>query len=164
MLLELEAVFNTQGASLPFSYALTGFEGVLPLAAPPLAHGEVRNRAGVVTLAGKAALRLDTQCDRCAAPFEYAADVPFEHTLVTSLNDGDNDELVLVESSRWSPDGLLWEDIVLSLPSKLLCRPDCEGLCPRCGQNLNEAPCACAPEDNPRWAALKNLTSDIETS
>ena len=160
MFLELESVFNTPGLILPFRYHLTGFEGMLPLAAPPAVSGEARNRAGIVTLAGRAEVRMDAQCDRCAAPFEYAANVPFEHTLVMSLNNKDSDELTLLESYRWSPDGLVWEDIVLALPPKLLCRPDCKGLCPRCGQNLNEGECPCKPEGDPRWAALRDLTSD----
>ena len=163
MFLELESVFNTPGLSLPFRYALTGFEGLLPLAATPEIHGEASNRAGIVTLAGKAGLRMDAQCDRCAAPFGYEADVPFAHTLVTSVNNAESDEgdeLILLDSYRWSPDSLLWEDIVLSLPPKLLCRPECKGLCPRCGKNRNEGPCECEPESDPRWAALQNLTSD----
>jgi len=164
MFLELESVFNTPGLSLPFRYPLEGFDGMLPLAAPPVVSGEARNRAGIVTLAGRAELRMDARCDRCAAPFGYAADVPFEHTLVTGVNNAESDEggeLVLLGSYRWSPDELLWEDIVLSLPPRMLCRPGCEGLCPRCGQNLNESPCACKPEGDPRLAALRDLMSNV---
>jgi len=157
MFLELESVFNTPGFVLPFRYALTGFEGLLPLTAPPAVSGQARNRAGIVILAGRAGLCMDVRCDRCAASFDYAADVPFEHTLVLSLNDGENDELVLLDGFRWSPDSLIWEDLVLSLPPKLLCRPACAGLCPRCGQNLNEGACACKPQGDPRWAALREL-------
>jgi len=39
---------------------------------------------------------------------------------------------------------LTWEEVVLALPLKCLCRDDCAGLCPRCGQNLNEVTCDCA--------------------
>ena len=157
MFLELESVFNNPGLSVPFDYALEGFEGMLPFAAPPRVTGLVKNRAGVVTLEGEVQVILGTQCDRCAVPFEYRAGVPLEHTLVLSLNREDSDELILLESTRFSPDGLVWEDIVLSMPPKLLCRPDCKGLCQRCGQNLNEGPCDCKPEGDPRWEALREL-------
>jgi len=161
MFLELEPIFNTPGGCLPFRYPLTGFDGLLPLAAPPLISGQARNRAGIVTLEGQAELRMEALCDRCAAPFAYEARVSFEHTLVLSRNSDENDDLVLLGGPRWSPDGLVWEDIVLSLPPKLLCRPGCKGLCPRCGKNLNEGPCPCQPEADPRLAALQNLLSDI---
>ena len=161
MFLELESVFNVPGVSAPFDYPLAGFDGMLPLAAPPRVMGEVGNRAGIVTLEGAAEIHLRAQCDRCAADFDYRARVPLEHTLVLSLNRDDSDDLVLLEGTRWSPDGLVWEDIVLAMPPKLLCRPDCRGLCPRCGKNLNEGPCECKPEIDPRWAALQNLTSDV---
>jgi len=53
---------------------------------------------------------------------------------------------------------LLWEMFNLALPSKPLCRPDCKGLCPRCGQNLNEGACRCGDESgDPRLAALRGL-------
>ena len=161
MFLELESVFNTPGLSVPFDYPLEGFEGMLPFAAPPRAAGRVKNRAGVVTLEGSAQVRLHVQCDRCAAPFEYSAEVPLEHTLVLSLNREDSDDLVLLEGTRFSPDSLVWEDIVLAMPSRLLCATDCAGLCQRCGRNLNEGPCECKPETDPRWAVLQNLLSDV---
>ncbi len=48
--------------------------------------------------------------------------------------------------------------IVLSMPMKLLCKPDCKGLCPRCGKNLNEEECGCEGEVvDPRWKALEKL-------
>jgi len=157
MYLELEQVFNTPGLSVPFDYLLEGFEGMLPLADLPRAVGEIGNRAGVVTLKGSVRVRLHAQCDRCAVPFEYNAQVPLEHTLVLSLNREDSDDLILLEGTRFSPDSLVWEDIVLSMPSRLLCVPDCAGLCRRCGRNLNESECDCRPEADPRWAALQDL-------
>jgi uncharacterized protein len=158
LFLELESVFNVPGLSMPFDYTLEGFEGLLPFAAPPRITGEVKNRAGVVTLKGSADVRLATCCDRCAADFEYSASAPFEHTLVLSLNREDSDDLVLLEGTRFSPDGLVWEDIVFSMPQRMLCAPGCKGLCQRCGQNLNEGECDCKPEGDPRWAALQDLT------
>jgi len=47
---------------------------------------------------------------------------------------------------------------LLAVPMKPLCRPDCAGLCPRCGQNLNHGPCGCPAADiDPRWSALTKL-------
>ncbi len=54
----------------------------------------------------------------------------------------------------------LWASnaVVLSLPTRILCRPDCKGLCPTCGSNLNEGTCDCTHETvDTRWAALAEL-------
>ncbi|MBT9332065.1 YceD family protein [Paracidobacterium acidisoli] len=57
---------------------------------------------------------------------------------------------------------VLREQVLLSLPARTLCQPDCKGLCPRCGRNLNTETCTCdtAPAD-PRWSALSDLRSRI---
>ena len=53
---------------------------------------------------------------------------------------------------------LLWEEFSLALPVKPLCRPDCRGLCPACGKNLNEGACGCSRDSgDPRLAALRQL-------
>jgi len=50
------------------------------------------------------------------------------------------------------------EAVVLGLPLAPLCRPDCKGLCPSCGADLNQGPCGCPPAAaDPRWAALDAL-------
>ena len=71
------------------------------------------------------------------------------------------------EIGYYGHSGLLLEDVVreqvlLSLPSRSLCKADCKGLCPRCGQNLNTASCSCdqAPAD-PRWNALAGLADKL---
>jgi len=52
----------------------------------------------------------------------------------------------------------LREIILLSLPMHAVCRPDCRGLCPQCGQNLNFGQCDCQKEEiDPRLAILKQL-------
>lgn len=51
--------------------------------------------------------------------------------------------------------------ILLELPQAPLCRPDCAGICPTCGAELNEGPCGCEPAGgDPRWAALDELRHD----
>jgi uncharacterized metal-binding protein YceD (DUF177 family) len=53
------------------------------------------------------------------------------------------------------------DDLLLSLPIQALCRPDCKGLCPTCGINLNRERCDCATDDiDPRLAKLRDLLKD----
>ena len=54
-------------------------------------------------------------------------------------------------------DDILTTAVVLNLDSQLLCKPDCKGLCARCGKDLNEGPCGCQPERDPRLQVLEKL-------
>jgi len=59
------------------------------------------------------------------------------------------------------------EQVLLSLPSRTLCKEDCKGLCPRCGQNLNLATCSCNTSSEPEhnlsgWNALAGLAGTIK--
>jgi uncharacterized protein len=60
-----------------------------------------------------------------------------------------DDEL---DISRWAHDAVL-----LALPTRLLCRPDCAGLCPVCGESLNDNPHEHEAPTDPRWAGLKDI-------
>jgi uncharacterized protein len=52
---------------------------------------------------------------------------------------------------------------LMAEPMQPLCRPDCLGLCPRCGYNLNQGPCACPDQEtDARWAALTDLAEKLE--
>ena len=65
-----------------------------------------------------------------------------------------------LENNCWFLDlaGLLWEQLVLSLPFKYICSDDCRGVCPKCGRNLNLGPCECEVEEgDPRLALFRRL-------
>jgi uncharacterized protein len=159
MFIDLERIFNRTGATekIDFSFKVEDEELI-----PDFARvtGAVENRAGVVTLSGEARFVLSAPCDRCTEQFSREMQVPFRHTLVTSLNDDDNDDFVLVENKKLDLDSLIREDIILSLPTQLLCSEECKGLCPICGINLNIKQCACKKPVDARMAALLQLLED----
>lgn len=161
MILDLEPIFNNEGMVKEFSYELDLSEqelsGVKPFSTPVRVSGSVGNHAGVVELSAKAEFVLDMDCDRCAKPIKLALTADVFHTLVTSLNDEANDELLLINELRFDLDPLVTEDIFLELPSKFLCSEDCKGVCPKCGKDLNTGSCSCEKEIDPRLAALKQL-------
>lgn len=161
MILDLEPIFNNEGMVKEFSYELDLSEqelsGVKPFSTPVRVSGSVGNHTGVVELSAKADFVLDMDCDRCAKPIKLALTADVFHTLVTSLNDEANDELLLINELRFDLDPLVTEDIFLELPSKLLCSEDCKGVCPKCGKDLNTGSCSCEKEIDPRLAALKQL-------
>jgi uncharacterized protein len=57
-------------------------------------------------------------------------------------------------------DELVGEQLLLALPSRILCSEDCKGLCPECGNDRNLKDCNCGSEEvDPRWGALKELVN-----
>jgi len=155
MQIYLESVFNNPGEKLDFAFALQN--DMFNFVQPAQIAGQAVNQSGIVTLRGSMQVHLKLQCDRCAEAMEYKADVPFAHTMVTTRESEESDELILVENFHYDPEPLLWEDIVLAMPPKMLCRPDCKGLCLHCGRNLNEGACSCKPMADPRWEALQTM-------
>ena len=163
MLLGLSKIIDSPGASVSFSTSVDLSDlcyGVsYPVSEPVLAQGTVRNTAGVLVMTGEITTRIHGICDRCAAEFSRDIDFPIDVVLVTELTSEENeDEWVFpLEGDSADLDDIVRTVFVLNLDSKLLCRDDCKGICPRCGKNLNDGPCQCEKELDPRFAALKQL-------
>ena len=163
MLLGLSKIIDCPGASLPFNVSVDLSDlcyGVsYPVTEPVVASGTVRNTAGVLMMAGELTTTIHGLCDRCASPFDREIRFPIHAVLVTELADEENeDEWVFpLEGDSADLDDIVRTVFVLNLDSKLLCKEDCRGLCPRCGKNLNDGPCNCQKELDPRFAALKQL-------
>ena len=161
MFLELEPIFNNIGEKLEFDYEmdLSGIDiaTYYPFVSPVRVKGGVYNRAGVVSLVAKTFFTYAAPCDLCAQHTEKNLSIPVDHVLVTSLNNEDNDELILVDSLRFNLDELVTEDILLGLPTRHLCKEDCKGVCQYCGKNLNTDSCSCSAPLDPRLAVLRQL-------
>ncbi|MCM1524914.1 MAG: DUF177 domain-containing protein [Ruminococcus sp.] len=112
---------------------------------PVVLKGSVKNRAGIVTLNMTAYLTISAECDRCLGSFERDFVFDFEHVLVRSISGYDNDEYVVTENDELDPEELALSGVLLQMPTKLLCREDCKGLCPLCGADLNVSDCGCKP-------------------
>jgi uncharacterized protein len=102
---------------------------------------------------------LDGPCMRCLEPADHGVDVDAREI----DQPGGGEEL----SSPYFEDGLLdmraWarDALALALPTQIVCREDCAGLCSVCGENLNRSPDhAHEREPDPRWAALRELKLD----
>ncbi len=105
-------------------------------------------------LAGTFALR----CARCLTGFtqEFRIEV---HELYTPGASDQDDQYPLAEGAI-DLEPMVRDNVMLSMPFSPLCRPDCRGLCERCGGDRNRNECSCGPEADPRWAALDQLTVD----
>ena len=163
MLLGLSKIIDSPGASVAFSTSVDLSDlcyGITyPVSEPVLAQGMVRNTAGVLVMTGDIHTCIHGVCDRCASDFDREIDLPIDVVLVTEMaNEENEDEWVFpLEGDSADLDDIVRTVFVLNLDSKLLCKEDCHGLCHRCGKNLNDGPCNCQKELDPRFAALKQL-------
>ena len=130
-----------------------------PVSEPVLASGTVRNTAGVLVMTGSITTCLHGVCDRCASDFTRDVEFPINVVLVEELSNEENeDEWVFpLEGQCADLEDIVRTVFVLNMDSKLLCKPDCKGVCGGCGRNLNIEPCICQKEIDPRFAALRQL-------
>ena len=163
MLLGLSKIMDCPGASVSFSTSVDlrdlRYGDCYPVDEPVLAEGSVRNTAGVLVMTGSIYTTIHGVCDRCADDFEEAVEIPLNVVLVTELSNEENeDEWVFpLEGENANLDDIVRTVFVLNMDTKLLCKPDCKGICCRCGANLNRESCTCQKELDPRFAALKQL-------
>lgn len=164
MFIELEPIFNNIGEQKTFDFTIDlsseEIDGIFPFKTPVMVAGVVKNASGIVTLEYSVKLVYDGFCDRCAEKIEKSFEFNFDHTLVLSLNNEENDDLMLIEDFHFEMDPLAIEDIFLSLPTKILCSEECKGICTSCGKNLNRGACDCKKEVDPRLAILQQLLED----
>ena len=163
MLLGLSKIIGCPGSVVPFEtnldLSLMEFGGSKPLTEPVHAVGQVRNMAGVLVMTGELTTRLHGNCDRCAKPVKQDFAVSLEAVLVAELENEDYDDPWTFElvGDQADLDEILTTAVVLNMDSKMLCDEDCKGLCSRCGADLNDGPCSCKPELDPRLAVLQQL-------
>src|SRR5712692_7171898 len=140
-----------------------------------LSEIELEDLVGVLTLlrtdlgilvSVAASATIQQNCARCLRETNCPLDVDFEEEYIPVIDATTGESLRGHESAdqfRIGPDFLLdlreglRQYVVISEPAKPLCRPDCAGLCPRCGADRNNTQCECTPETHERWGALSAL-------
>lgn len=143
------------------------------LTGPLSVNLEVRQQESAITVAGTVEGTAVRQCVRCLTDYEdplfltlYA---DYLRQVEAALKSGassrraerkskargqepteedadEQDELYHYQGDHLDLTPMLREQIILAAPMQPLCREDCAGLCPKCGQNLNDQRCACEPE------------------
>jgi uncharacterized protein len=124
-----------------------------------------------IRLKGNFAGKFQVPCARCVEPVEIPLEAEFD--LIFRPAEADSEALERsitapeTEIGYYLKDSLLLEDVLreqvlLSLPVRTLCKPDCKGLCPRCGADRNRTACDCEVVD-PRWEALSGLRGRIKS-
>ena len=161
MRFDVRPILNFPGKSLDFQFSMdlsdAELNGQYPAREPILVEGSVRNSAGALELSMTASTTLDAACDRCTKPVRIPKEVEFSCLLAEELENGENDEIVLLENGEVDVGELARTAFILEMDAKFLCSEDCKGLCSRCGADLNLGPCGCKKDADPRLAVLAKL-------
>ena len=161
MRLHLNEIINVPGGEVPFSYGLDvsdlSFDGVASMSDTLSVSGKVRNIAGMLIMTARVTGDMTCICARCLDEFERNIDLDIEAVLADELQDEDNPDIFLLDGDYIDLDEVIITYFVLNMDQKFLCSEDCKGLCEKCGKNLNDGPCECRPDIDPRLAALQQL-------
>jgi uncharacterized protein len=131
----------------------------LDLVEPLRVHGRLTESGqGQYYWHGSLEGRVAGSCRRCLAPvtMPLRADVGALFTEEDAVDDPSSYQIP-VGAGELDLGPMVREELLLAAPGYLVCRDDCRGLCAHCGKDLNEGPCSCEPEPDPRWAALRAL-------
>jgi uncharacterized protein len=112
-------------------------------------------------------------CSRCLKPLEEQVSIDFEEEFQATVDPRSGEEVADVDPDAFRIDSNHMLDLTeavrqyreVSLVMQPLCRPDCRGLCPRCGTDLNQGVCRCEDVADVRWeglAALRGLLGEGE--
>jgi uncharacterized protein len=107
---------------------------------------------------GKLSANIQAECGRCLTDFAQLLQVDFTELYAFTANSVTDSGLYVPESGKIDLAPLVREEMFVAIPINPVCESDCKGLCPICGENLNEM--ACHHEDDeidPRLSALKSL-------
>ena len=169
MRIELE---NLEGGKGGFAHVyqpddLNPLDERIRLVEPVAVKGNVKLARALVQVNGHIDTRAQVECDRCLQPVELPVDADFALEYITG-SDYESSEAAELTDEEMSVsvfdgeaidvDEIVKEQILLAVPTRMLCREECKGICPECGIDRNSGECACVTDDvDPRWAALKNL-------
>lgn len=111
----------------------------------------------------KMSARTACECVRCLTDFQQPLEIDFSELYAFRADAVTDSGLVVPEDGRINLTPLIREEMLLSIPISPICKPDCKGLCPVCGENLNETTCNHEDEViDPRLAVLKSLLDKRE--
>lgn len=151
-----EVVFNYPGTIKADDFIISRLDGTIKLTRTPQG----------VLVQGVLLVQTPVECVRCLTPFDLLYEVGLEELFVTGAYaeaSGLDEKATPMISEGGFIDltPIVREEGILAVPMQVLCALDCKGLCPTCGQDLNQGTCDCETEQmDPRWAALRTLLEE----
>ncbi|MDE7282194.1 MAG: DUF177 domain-containing protein [Lachnospiraceae bacterium] len=112
---------------------------------------------------GYAEFTFAMNCDRCLKPVEEKLEIQISREVHVSdipsdLSDDEDDDQNFMDGYQLNVEDLLNNEIIINWPRKVLCKPDCKGICLQCGKDLNTGTCECDTfVPDPRMAVIKDI-------
>ena len=135
----------------------------------PRISGRITAKSQRVEIEGRLTAEIEVDCDRCLKPVKLPVDARFDRAFVTTqeyeaqhaaeLTEEELD-LSTYHGETIDLDSLVKEELLLAVPTQVLCQENCKGICAVCGEDNNLVSCNCAAsETDPRWTALEGLVN-----
>ncbi|MBO8141876.1 MAG: DUF177 domain-containing protein [Firmicutes bacterium] len=177
MQVSIASIREQRGATVSFDFSMPPSEcdGLAPdlvAVSPVWVRGTITNAGESMFVRAQASGTFEMACSRCLKPVAAALNASFEEryrrmtpgsqTGPKETSSADDDARPY-HGDRIDLSGAVRDHLLLQIPMKPVCRPDCRGLCPHCGADLNEAECGCRPaEGDPRLEVLKELSRRLD--
>ena len=165
MLVNLSDVLKTEGRSIQKEIPLemtcfdNGTESFEIMSKSPVSFLFTNAGPGKVKIEGNVTLSFRTGCDRCLEEVTTVLELVFDRTAAPGTSaDEEADELSLADDCRLDVEAFVHDEILIHWPAKILCKDDCRGICPVCGQNRNIRECGCDTfVPDPRMAVIQDI-------
>ena len=151
----------TMQAEPEFMQVTVGRETYPVSGTTPFALTFTNTGKGKAKIEGTGKITFRVRCSRCLKDMEETLELEIDRTVfapdrIPSPADGDDQEYM--NGYQLDVEALLHSEIVINWPMKILCRPDCRGICRQCGQDLNTGTCDCDTfVPDPRMAVIKDI-------
>lgn len=161
MLLNLREIIYVPSKSVEFEYdpdlSDVSFGSVTGVLEGAHAKGHVRNSAGILCFSAELDVTLKCVCARCLREFELPVHKDISATLSETVAEEDEGDLYPLDGDNIDVNEIIVTELLLDIEQTILCSEDCKGICEKCGANLNDGPCDCRAEIDPRLSVLGQL-------
>jgi len=163
MFIDLREIIGVPGGVVSFDFepdlseAVAG--SIVSIAQPTRAAGNVTNSAGVLTFSANMDTSCNCICARCLKEFE----LPVHKHISANLTEGgagENPDGYFLQGDKVDAGEIILTEFILDMDERQLCSENCEGLCQKCGADLNIEPCNCKKDIDPRLAVLSQLLDE----
>jgi len=171
MFLNLTEHFENQGKeailNIPYEAEefFDGFENRKILSKTDLKLSILNMGDSKLKLSGSIEVVLLLECGRCLQPVESKVSADFEYSIIEpdGYHEPDDEGQDFMKGYELDTETLINNELIMSLPMKVLCKETCKGLCPVCGKNLNDGECGCDTFiPDPRMAAISDIFNAIK--
>ena len=147
-----EFSFETEAGELGIPSEVCDFDGAV------LVKGVVLQTGGTYRVQGTIRCRKKFSCDRCLKPSTEAQFHEFSEDYCTDAERAEKEAINHLDGELMDITELIRDTLLAAQPLSNICKPDCQGLCPVCGADLNEGRCSCeASSPDPRLAVLQQF-------